>query len=119
VNQANQARHLLAMNPRLLQTIRQLHHAVARRPPLSTVEVRAGAVLDLINAFWGEVQRADRLEAAIMPPAERDRLVAIAERNLDQLRLGLEEPACGPLFEKVTPPAGVSVSRGGAAGGGL
>lgn len=51
------------MTLEMLQLTRRLHHEIGGVPRQRTVELRAGDVLDLINALWAEEQRADVAEA--------------------------------------------------------
>lgn len=89
------------MTPRVLQLARRLHHEHGWKAPRETVRVEAGQIVELLNAMWAEVQRADTAEARL----SRGKGAETAAERLDDLLgpLAQVEPAEGPQIRPAPP----------------
>ncbi len=68
------------MTPAQLQTVRRIHHKVARMPALQPAEVTNGEVVTLINIIHQEDDRATVAESTL-----ENRLAKQAEQHIDSL----------------------------------
>jgi hypothetical protein len=80
------------MNLVQLQLARRIHHDIGRLPHDSEVSIRAGQIIHLLNALWGEEKRADVAEARLQTVLKR-----AAEENLETLLLTDQRSTAGPV----------------------